>query len=121
MTLRYHGSKISGSQQSFLTETAICIVERLNKSMDYRLVPECNQVRECHACQFFCFLSLYIFAAPQFVEIQKFCHHGNVLTNDFSSISTEEDILITLKYFCLGYFCSESAIIAFSRKWLKII
>ena len=29
VTSRYHGSQISGSQQSFLTETAICIIERL--------------------------------------------------------------------------------------------
>ena len=35
----HHGSKISGSEQSFLTETAICIVERWKKSMGYRFVP----------------------------------------------------------------------------------
>ena len=38
----YYGSKIFGSQQSFLTETAICIVERCKKNMDYCLVPERN-------------------------------------------------------------------------------
>ena len=34
----HHGSKISGSEQSFLTETAICIVERSWKSMGYNLL-----------------------------------------------------------------------------------
>ena len=33
MTSGYHGSKISGSQQSFLTDTAICIVERWKKKV----------------------------------------------------------------------------------------
>ena len=36
VTSDYHGSKISGSQQSFLTETVIFIVERWQKSMGYR-------------------------------------------------------------------------------------
>ena len=46
----YHGSKISGSQQSFLTEMAICIVERWKKSMGHRFVPECNRAQESHSC-----------------------------------------------------------------------
>ena len=46
----YHGSKISGSQQSFLTEMAICIVERWKKSMGHRFVPECNHAQESHSC-----------------------------------------------------------------------
>ena len=33
LTSRYHGRKISRSQQFFLTETAICIVERWKKRM----------------------------------------------------------------------------------------
>ena len=37
MTSCYHGSKISGSQQSFLIETASCIDEQLKKSIVYRL------------------------------------------------------------------------------------
>ena len=40
------GSKIAGSQQTFLTETAICIVERWKKSMGYRLVSKCNHAQE---------------------------------------------------------------------------
>ena len=36
----YHGSKISGSQQSFLTETVICIVARCKKNMDYCFVVQ---------------------------------------------------------------------------------
>ena len=53
MTSSYHGIKISGSLQSFLTETTICIVERWENSLGYRFVPECNRSRESHACQFF--------------------------------------------------------------------
>ena len=37
---RYHASKSSGSQQSFLRETATFIVERWKKRMGYRFVPE---------------------------------------------------------------------------------
>ena len=40
--LRYHGSKIFGSQKSVLTETAIFIVEQQKGSMGHRFVPECN-------------------------------------------------------------------------------
>ena len=47
----YHGSKILGSQQSFLTETAIGMVERWYKSMGYHFVPECNHAQESHTCQ----------------------------------------------------------------------
>ena len=52
-TSRYHGSKIAQSQQSFLTETAICTVERWKKSNGYRFVPECNHEEESRTCQFF--------------------------------------------------------------------
>ena len=51
MTSRYHGGKISRSQQSFLTETAICVVERRKKSLGYRFAPECNHAQESHTCQ----------------------------------------------------------------------
>ena len=52
--------KISGSQPSFLTETAICIVERWMKSMGYRLFPSASVQRKvihahlfffCHICR----------------------------------------------------------------------
>ena len=46
MTSRYHGSKISGSQQTFLTETVICIAERWKKSVGNRFLPECNHAEE---------------------------------------------------------------------------
>ena len=55
MTSRYHGIKISGSLQSFLTETTTCIVEQWKKSSGYRFVPECNHAKESHTCQFFRF------------------------------------------------------------------
>ena len=55
MTSRYRGSKISGSQQPFLTEMVISIVERWKRSMDYVLHAE-----ESHSCQFFRFLQPYL-------------------------------------------------------------
>jgi len=61
-------AKFSGSQKSFLAETAICIVEQWKKSMFYCFAPECNDAQESHTCQFFPFFSA-IFAGPQFVEI----------------------------------------------------
>ena len=48
-----HGGKISESQPSFLTETAICIVERWKKSMGYRFVLECSHTQESRTCSFF--------------------------------------------------------------------
>ena len=68
MTSGYHCSKISGSKQSFLTETAIWIVERWKKSLGYRFVPECN-----HAQEYMSTFSLFsvISAGLGFVEIQK--------------------------------------------------
>ena len=77
MTSGYHGGTISGSYQSFLTQTAIYTVKRWKKSMGYCFVPECNHAQESHTCEFF--LNFFpIFAGPRFVEIQKFCYHGNV-------------------------------------------
>ena len=73
MTSSYHGSKSSRSQQSVLTETAICVV---------------------HACQIFSFLfcSFFptIFAGPRLVEIQKFCYHGNVTQRLLLSIIVDK-------------------------------
>ena len=51
------GSKIAGSQQPFLTETAICIAERWKKSMGYRFVSKCMQqsctIKSCSHVNFF--------------------------------------------------------------------
>ena len=49
VTSRYHGSQISGSQQSFLTETAICIIERL------KITQQCSgkSYISYHTCSFF--------------------------------------------------------------------
>ena len=78
MTSSYHGIKISGSQNSFSTETAICIVKRSKKGMGYHFVPECKNAEEHHTCQFFPFFPA-IFAEPQFAEIQKFSDHQMVM------------------------------------------
>ena len=48
MMSRYHGSKSFGSQESFLTETAIYTVKRWKKSMGYHFVPESSQAQESH-------------------------------------------------------------------------
>ena len=48
MILHYHGSKISGSQQCFLTDTAIYIVKPWKKSMGCHFVLECNNAQESH-------------------------------------------------------------------------
>ena len=50
--------KISGSQPSFLTETAICIVERWMKSMGYRLFPSASVQRKVIHAHLFCFFFL---------------------------------------------------------------
>ena len=78
MTSHYHGSKVSGSQQSFLTETAIRIVERWKKSMGYRFVPECNHGQEqSRTCQFFRFFFL-----PYLQD------HGSLSSRTFATMVT---------------------------------
>ena len=42
MTSRYHGSKISGSRHSLLTEEVLCIVDGCKEKAGYCFVPECN-------------------------------------------------------------------------------
>ena len=56
VTSGYHGTKMSASQQSFLTETAICIVERWKESMGYRFFPKSNYAQESNICHFLSFL-----------------------------------------------------------------
>ena len=75
MMSRYHGSKSFGSQESFLTERAICTVKRWKKSVGYYFVPESSQAQESHTCQIFSFFFSAIFSGPQFVETQIFCYH----------------------------------------------
>ena len=74
VTSRYHGSKISRSQQSFLTETAICIVERGTKRMGYSLfLSPIMHRRVIHVNNLFVCLSFSIFAGQQFIEIIRSC------------------------------------------------
>ena len=76
---RYHGSKILGPRQFFMTETAICIVERWKKSMGYHFDPQCNHAQEsCMSFLSFFFFLPYLQDNGLLVEIQKFCYHGNV-------------------------------------------
>ena len=87
VTSRYHGSKISGSQQSFLTETAICIVERWKKSMGYILFLSAITYRKLiHVNSLFVCLFSSIFAGQQFIEIIRSCDTMLTWRNDFSSL-----------------------------------
>ena len=95
MTLRYHGSKISGSQQFFLKEIwpfdCRTMEERHGLST---LAPECNHAHESHSnhdsnqLRYLQqqILSLSLLGRPdtqatttRFIEIEKFCYHGNVI------------------------------------------
>ena len=84
VTSCYHSSKILESQQSLLTDMAIClaicIVERWKKSVGYHFVPGCTHAQESPV-NFFIFFVFFtaIFAGPWFVEIQEFCYHGNMM------------------------------------------
>ena len=44
------------------------------RSVGYRFVPECSHAQESHLFIFF----FATFLGPKFVEIQTFCHQGNV-------------------------------------------
>ena len=85
MTSGYHDSKFSGSQQSFLTETAICMVERWKKSMGHRFVPEFNHAQESYTCQPFRYFLSYL----QYHDLLRSRNHsnlGNVMKRLLSSI-----------------------------------
>ena len=60
VTSHFYRSKISGSQYSFLTEMAICIVERRKKSMGYRFLLECNRAQESHNVNSFVLFSVMV-------------------------------------------------------------
>ena len=74
----YYGSKILGSQQSFLKETVICIVARCKKNMDYCFVPECNHAKESHESQFF-----RVFFCPPYLQ-----DHGLLRSRNFATMAT---------------------------------
>ena len=77
--MHYHGSKISGSQRSFLAAMAICIVQQWKKSMGYCSVPKSNHALKIHTVNVSFFVFAAIFAGPWIVEVQKFCFHDNVM------------------------------------------
>ena len=83
VTSRYHGSKMSVSQQSFLKETAICIAERWIKSTGYHFFPERYHEQESHTCQCFRFF------LPHLQEHSLFrSRHFATWRTDFSSVPT---------------------------------
>ena len=83
LTSRYHGRKISRSQQFFLTETAICIVERWKKSMVTVLFLSAIMHRKVIHVIFFS----AILAGPRFVEDPKFSPTATS-RNDYSPSSS---------------------------------
>ena len=112
VTSRYHGSKISKSQQSFLTETALCIVQRWKERMGFRLFLEWNHTQESHIWQFSSLFSV-IFAEPrqiwQKIWDLEICYHGNVTSRLLISYWTtgfrqdKRRNLIIIIFFYFGY------------------
>ena len=97
VTSHYHGSKISGCQQSFFDSEG-----HLHCRTSCRFAPVCNHAEENHTCQRF--RSFYRLG-PRFVEIHDWsCYHGNV-TNDVSPL-----LALFLKSFFLN----------FTKKWTKV-
>ena len=74
---RYYGRKFFLFQQSFLTETAICIVERWKKEWAR---PFCFCVQSCTGKSYMTTFSFFIcrIYRTKVVEIQEFRYHGNV-------------------------------------------
>ena len=69
---------------TFLTETAICSVERGKKSVGYRFVPECNHTQESPACQVFLFLMRYL------------QDHGLLRSRNFATMATPRNDFTSL-------------------------
>ena len=76
--ITWYSSKISGSQQSFLTETAFASSNDARKvwaTMGYCFVSECNQAQESQTCQFFHFFLPYL------------QNHGLLRSRNFASMT----------------------------------
>ena len=69
-TSRYHGSNIFGTQQSFLTEKAICTVEQWKKRLGHRKV-----IYNIFFSFFFA-----IFEGPRFLKSQDFFLYSQLKT-----------------------------------------
>ena len=69
MTSCYHGSNISESQQSFLTEMAVCLAKRY---MGFRFVPGRSHAQESHTCQFVLFFSYHIYRTSDLLRSRFF-------------------------------------------------
>ena len=78
MTSRHHGSQISGSKQSFLTETAIFIIERWKKNKNYCFVPEFNHAQESQT---------YIF----WLSLSYLQEHGLLISRDYAAVVTRRN------------------------------
>ena len=70
-------AKFLDLKKTFLTEMAICIVERWKKSKGYLLFLSAIMHSKVMHVHFFVFFPA-IFAGLRFVVIRKFCYHGHV-------------------------------------------
>ena len=86
VTSRYHGSKISGSLQSFLKEKGICISERWKNSMEYRFFLSAVKHRKV--------IHFKASVFPPYLQLRGLLRSRNFATmakwrNDFSSLLLE--------------------------------
>jgi len=85
VTSCYQGSKISGPQQSFLTETAVCRLSndgwKVRATISFR---ECNHEQESHTCRLFRFFLPHL----QEHSLLRSRHFATMATwrKDFSSL-----------------------------------
>ena len=85
VTSCYHGSKFSGPQQSFLSETTICRLSndgwKVRATISFR---ESNHVQECHTCRLFRFFLSHL----QEHSLLRSRHFATMATwrKDFSSL-----------------------------------
>ena len=73
---------------TFLTETAICSVEREKTSVGCRFVPECNYTQESRACRVFLFLTQYL------------QDHGLLRSRNFATMATPRNDFSLLSRHC---------------------
>ena len=88
VTSHYHGSYISGSQKSFLTKTAIFIIEQWKEKLE---LPFCSWVQSCTAKSY---IHFFLFSLSYLQD------HDLLISRDFATMVTIFNVFSSLLLVC---------------------